>query len=263
MRASSRSPARRRCARLVEKRHNPHSSDAPVAKPTTPRGRCLGATAVAAITKGAEPSALLYRTGRCGRRHQEPGRARPPRRECAVREPGRAAGRMQPATPTRCERAEPSRDHQQPVYDGWEPTCTGLWNDRLARIDLDGRTEVAAQRSDRPDTKSEAEPHHGESSCFQRRRRRQRQPQRCGERRADCHGQRQRDQDACPAIAVATTLALDALAYPDAQFQHRPRREGEIDHERHGAMGGIALAGPAPTLLLPCEGAARSPAPMY
>ena len=147
---------------------------------------------------------------------------------------------MQPATSTRRERRRAQRrSAATPCRTVANPPVRTRGNDRLARLDLDSRGEFAAQPCDRPDAESEAKPHHDESASEQRQRRR-RLRQRRGDRRADGHAQRQRDQDASPAISVATTHALDALAYPDAQFQQRPRREGETDRERHAAVRGYS-----------------------
>ena len=136
--------------------------------------------------------------------------------------------------PGATDHAEPGGDQQQPgVGRVANPSVWACGDHRLARFDLDGRAEVAAQGGDRPGAKREAEPQHDESGGLRRRQRPQRLRRPCGDRRSDRRSQRERDEDTCTAIPLMTTLAPEAFPDPHAEFEQRPGREGDINHGRH------------------------------
>ena len=95
-----------------------------------------------------------------------------------------------------------------------------------------------------PDTQGEGEPHHDDP----------RPPQRraafvatagadVAERRNNRRAERDHDQDARAAIPARAALALSGLARPDADFEQRPRREGQVSKRRHGRRPGMARRG--------------------
>jgi len=102
---------------------------------------------------------------------------------------------------------------------------------------------LPSEGRDRPDAQRESQPHHDHSDGP----REHRQPHRsnlraCREGEGDRRAEGQRDQHARGAITVATTLALNALAHPDSDFEQHPRREGEIHQTRHRSAWSMATA---------------------
>ena len=192
----------------------------------------------------ASGSGAPCRTHTCGTPRRARGRARLPRGGCAAPRPAAARRRMPPTTTSSRSTDRNRHDQQQPAVGRVaDPPIPTRRDDGLLGVDFDRGPKRASEGHDRPDPQRESQPHHDHSDGP----REHRQPHRgnlraCREGEGDRRAERQRDPHARGAIAVATTLALNALAHPDSDFEQHPRREGEIHQTRHRSAWSMSTA---------------------